>query len=528
VFARMTSAQGTHKGEVMGRTQRLRAMLLGIMAVVLGALVLAPPPSALRASSHRDAPLITEDPTADNTDVYAWVDPSRPEFVTIVSNWIPFEEPTEGPNFYRFSDQVLYKISIVVNRNGHLGRALDYVFRFHTQVVNGNTYQYNTGLIGVPAASPSAQYPHLNVQQSFTMTEVRREQDEGSAERTVLLRNARTAPINVGPNSTGACSQVSVLLRGSPHLVESCPYYVGLANAAILTIPGRDGARVFAGPRSEQFYVDLMAAFDRLGGLTNEVRNPGVNSTKGFNVHSIALEIPMALLDELGAEGIIGVWSSSSRRSVRVLGGDDDAGGDGSRWVQVSRLGFPLDNEVLQPLKAKDRFNATTPLEDEDQVANFIVNPDQTQGSESLVDRLRTVTGCTALNNRVDLQAIILTGIPAGVLPGLNNFTGPQRADLLRLNYTTPPAKGVDPNDPQGHQLGILVGDNAGFTNGRRPFDDTVDIALKAVGGAAQGLVGLAPCAAAAGLTDNVDGPDTPFLTTFPYLGTPLSGFGKK
>jgi uncharacterized protein DUF4331 len=515
----------------MGGITRVRLGLLGTVVLVLVSLVLAPPPSTLRASSHRDAPLITEDPTGDNTDVYAWVDPSRPDFVTIISNWVPFEEPTEGPNFYRFSDQVLYKISIVVNRAGKLRRALDYEFRFRTRTVNGNTYQYNTGLIGLPATSPPAQYPNLNIQQSFTMTEVQRANDDGNAVRTVLLRNARTAPINVGPNSTGACSQISVMLRGSPHTVESCPSYVGLANAAILTIPGRDGARVFAGPRSEQFYVDLMAAFDRLGGLTNEVRNPGVNSTKGFNVHSIALEVPIKLLNQLSAtsptKGIIGVWSSSSRMRVPVLG--EDANGDDSRWVQVSRLGFPLDNEVLQPLRAKDQFNAATPFQDENLFANFIVNPGSAQGSESLVARLSTITGCTALNNRADLQAIILTGIPAGVVPGFNNFTGTQRADLLRLNYTTPPAQGVDPNNPMGHQLGIFAGDNAGFTNGRRPFDNTVDIALKAVGGVAQALVGLPNCPDPKNvLSDHVDGPDTPFLTTFPYLGTPLSGFGKK
>jgi Domain of unknown function (DUF4331) len=509
----------------MGGVRSLRAILLGLMIVVSVSLVVGPPPPALRASSHRDAPLITEDPTADNTDVYAWVDPSRPGFVTVVSNWVPFEEPTEGPNFYRFSDQVLYKISIVVNRNGHLRRALDYEFRFHTKIVNGNTFQYNTGLIGVPGSTPSAQYPNLNIQQSFTMTEIQHEQG-GDVDRTVLLRGARTAPINVGPNSTGSCTQVAATLHGVPHSVESCSYYAGLANAAILTIPGRSGARVFAGPRSEQFYVDLAASFDRLGGLSNEVRTPGVNSTKGFNVHSIAVEIPMSLLDGLGANGKIGVWSSSSRRRVPVLDADD-VDRDDSRWVQVSRLGFPLDNEVLQPLRAKDRFNATTPFQDEDLFANFIVNPGNTQGSQSLVNLLSTITGCTVLNNRADLQAIILTGIPAGVLAGLDNFTGPERADLLRLNYRIPPTQGIDPNNPGNNRLGILVGDNAGFTNGRRPFDDTVDIALKAVGGAAQGLVGLPPCAAAGNLTDNVAGPDTPFLTVFPYLGTPLSGFGK-
>ena len=497
----------------MGGTRRFHAVLLGIVAVVLAGLVLAPAPSALRASSHRDAPLITEDPTADNTDVYAFVstEPGRSDTVTLISNWIPFEEPTEGPNYYRFSDHVLYKISVVVNDNGTLVPALTYEFRFRTKVVNGNTFLYNTGLIGLPPnpADPASPYPNLNMQQSYTLTEVR-----ANGQRTVLLRDARVAPVNVGPKSTGPCS-----IPGDP---TTCTHYIGLANAAILTVPGTGGMRVFAGPRAEMFFVDLIANFD----LFN-FRNPGVNSTAGFDVHSIALEIPKSRLDAVGAHGIVGVWSSSSRTRFPVLGGQEDD--NHNRWVQVSRLANPLINEVLIPLRAKDRFNETTPLADDQTFANFIVNPGSTQGPAALIPLINSVTGCTAANGRADLQAALLTGIPSGIVPGFpGNFTGNRRADLMRLNYTIPPAAGVDPNNPGTHRLGLLGGDVAGYPNGRRPFDDTVDISLRAAGGVLQPLVGLPACAAAGTLSENVPGPaPNKFLATFPYLGTPHQGFGE-
>lgn len=505
----------------MGGIRRFRVALPWLMATVLVSFVLAPSPSALQASSHRDAPLITEDPAADNTDVYAFVstESGRGDFVSLISNWIPFEEPTEGPNYYRFSDNVLYKIAVVVNDGGSLNEALTYLIRFHTAVVNGNTFLYNTGLIGAPPSpsDPSSQYTNLNIQQSYTLTEVR-----ADGTRTVLLRGARVAPINVGPNSTGAC--------GIPPTAANCSHYVALANAAVHTIPGTGGMRVFAGPRADMFFVDLMGAFDLLGGFTNEVRNPGVNSTAGFNVHSIALEIPKSRLDGVGARGIVGVWSSSSRLRLPVLSqGQEPSDQDESSFAQVSRLGNPLVNEVLIPLQAKDQFNQTTPSADEDRFANFIVNPGSSQGPLALVSLIKSVLGCTAANGRADLQAALLTGIPLGVVPQFpGNFTGPTRADLLRLNYTVPPAA-VDPNNPGNNRLGLLAADIAGFPNGRRPFDDVVDIELKAVGGVLQQLVGLPSCASAGNLTDNVSGPGSAnlFLTTFPYLGIPHQGFAE-
>jgi len=494
----------------MLRTPRFRAAYLGMVAVVLLSMVLTPPP-ALHASSHRDAPLITEDPTADNTDVYAFVstEQNRSGFVTLISNWIPFEEPTEGPNYYRFSDQVLYKIAVVVNDDGQLKPALTYEFRFHTKIVNGNTFLYNTGPIGLPPSlnDPSSQYPGLNFQQSYTLTEVR-----ADGQRKVLLRDARVAPVNIGPKSTGACD--------SPPTPAGCPKYVALANAAVLTIPGTGGMRVFVGPRADMFFVDLIGNFDLIN-----LRNPGVNSLVGFNVHSIALEIPKDRLEDAGANGIIGVWSSSSRKAVSVLRDNNE---NSRSWVQVSRLGNPLVNEVLIPLHAKDRFNMTTPAADDSQFADFIVNPGSSQGPAALVPLLQGILGCTAVNGRADLQAALLTGIPNGVVPGFpGNFMGTKREDLLRLNYTVPPAA-VDANNPGAHRLGLLGGDIAGFPNGRRVFDDVVDIELKVAGGVLQPLVKLPACPGAGAVSENVPGPQVPILTTFPYLGIPLQGFDEK
>ncbi len=493
---------------ILRRTFGLMSLAAGVMAVVLVSTGRLQP---TQASSHREAPLITEDPTADNTDVYAFTstEPGRQDYVTLIANYIPFEEPTQGPNYYRFSDQAVYEIHVDVTGRGRSD--ITYQLQFSHRVLNGNTFLYNTGKIGLPPspADPTSQYTNLNVPQSYTLTEIRRNRGAGAdqgddnngndqVQRSVLLSNARVAPWNIGPKSTGTDAD-----------------YVALADAAIIPVPNAGGMRAFVGPRAEGFYVDLMGAFDLLN-----PRNPGVNSTAGFNVHSIALEIPKARFMNAGAtKGIIGVWASASRSSTRVLrdAGQDDNNG---RLVQVSRLGFPLVNELLIPLKAKDLYNATQPQNDQTTIRDFIVNPGTSQGPLALVPLLNSLTGgCTATTGRADLEAAILTGIPAGVVPGFpGNSLGTTDADEVRLNFTVPPA--TSPN-----RLGLLGGDIAGFPNGRRVFDDTVDIDLKAAGGALQPLVGLPPCPTANSLSDNVNGPAVPYLTTFPYLGTPIQGY---
>lgn len=483
---------------------RHRTALLGVVALLLLSLILVPAPDPLGAASHRDAPLITEDPAADNTDVYAFVSPADPDKITLIANYYPFENPSDGPNFYRFSDQVLYEIKVDVTGNGQ--EDLTYQFRFKTkQPALADIFLYNVGPIGVPAAT-CGQYSNLNVQQSYTVTEIRGSRRRGEKEilsRSVCPQGLRVAPINVGPKSLATS-------------------YANLANAAIHTLPG--DIRVFAGPRDDGFYADLGAIFD----LVN-IRNPGVDSLAGFNVHSIAIEIPKSRFAAAGANGIIGVWATASRRKVTVLRADEERQNRGDQdeeegdnpWVQVSRLGNPLVNEVLIPLSKKDFFNATAPKDDGVNFANFIVNP----GPTSLAGVLSGIlvgTGCTGANavpvfNRTDLRLALLTGIPRGTLGFPGNVLGTVEADMLRLNYTVGPA-------PRPSPLGLFGGDPIAWPNGRRVGDNVVDIALRAVGGGVLHALGAINCPAATTLSDNVPTNDVPYLTTFPYLAPPHPG----
>ncbi len=393
----------------------------------------------------------------------------------------------------------------MVDTTGDGHEKLTYQFEFKTKVQNGSTFLYNTGKIGGPPnlADPSSQYTNLNIAQTFTLTEVQGNRRTG--QKTVLLREARVAPINIGPKSVGTQAEYEKLADAAIHTVLGT------------TIPGKGGMRVFAGPRADGFFADLMGAFDLLN-----PRKPGVNYLKGYNVHTIALEVPKSRLAGTGSGGVIGVWASASRKRTTVLREDGRPADTSDRWVQVSRLGNPLVNEVRIPLRAKDLYNASEPANDGANFADYIVNPGKTQGGGSLVAVLNSVTTCTPLNDRADLQLALLTGIPGGTIPGFpGNSTGTTRADMLRLNYTIPPA--ATPN-----RLGLLGGDIAGFPNGRRIGDDVVDIELKAAAGAVLHVLGAIKCPVSLQLSDNVEGPDVPSLTRFPYLGTPHQGYDRK
>ncbi|HEU0022044.1 MAG TPA: DUF4331 domain-containing protein [Dehalococcoidia bacterium] len=498
--------------------------IIGIAAasVVAGSTILT-----AGASSHNDAPLIAEDPAANNTDVYAFVstEEGRSDYVTLISNFIPMQDPGNGPTHSRFSDRVRYEIKVDVD--GDAEADLTYQFKFKNNIVNGKTFLYNTDAIGLPPypSDPTSQYQNLNVQQSYTLTEVvhqKKGDQEGAADRDqkddhdqdgtygsndnagrreshVLVRNARVAPANVGPKST--------------------PDYASLAEAAIHPLPG--GGKVFVGPRDEGFYIDLMGFFD----LVN-LRGPdqAVDTFDGFNVHTLALEIPKERFARGGdTDGIIGIWSSASRPKTTVLqkGGRPAKTSDG--WVQVSRLGNPLVNELLMPLDRKDLFNATRPKDDAKNIADFIVNPGNSQSAAAIIPVLNRVTGCTPVNDRADLDLVLLKGIPAGTLglPGNQDTQregGPVTGDLLRLNYNVAPAGDPSP-------LGVLGGDVAGFPNGRRVGDDVADIFARAGAGAVLHLLGAIDCPISLEITDYVQHNDVPYLDSFPYLGTPHQGF---
>ncbi|MCU1429861.1 MAG: hypothetical protein JWL83_3861 [Actinomycetia bacterium] len=429
------------------------------------------------ASSHREAPRIAQDPVADNTDTYAFVAPDAPNSVTIVGNWIPLEAPYGGPNFFRFGEDVLYQFNI--DNNGDAKPEIKYQFRFHNSVRNGKTFLYNTGPV------TSLGDPDLNVRQSYTVTETR------YGHVTTLASNVPVAPANIGPRST--------------------PNYAALANLAIRALPG--GIKVFAGPRDDPFFVDLGAAFD-LGGL--RPLNPahviplpaaaGKDNLAQFNVHSIVMQIPKSRL--VNHDPTIGVWASTYRQRTRVLDVNGHSPVVSGQWVQVSRLGMPLVNEVVIPLGAKNLFNAAPPHQDA-QFGSYVLNPE----FAGLIPKLYPGVSVPP-NPRTDLATIFLTGIP-----GLNKQKNVQPSEMIRLNTAIAPTPWASQN-----RLGLLGGQMDGFPNGRRLGDDVLDIELRA-------LAGGTPFTPAFnhfpnnGLTDGVDHNDVPFLQQFPYVATPVSGY---
>jgi Domain of unknown function (DUF4331) len=456
-------------------------------------------------SSHREAPEISKDPVADSTDVYAFVSPDAPDTVTLIANYIPLQGPAGGPNFYSFGDDVLYEIHIDNNGDGRAD--LSFEFRFTTAIADQNTFLYNVGPI------LSLDSPNWNNRQFYQVTA------DKNGQRKQLGSGLACPPCNIGPLST--------------------PRYGDLAQQAVHDLPG--GIKVFAGQRADGFYVDLGAIFDLgdlrpfenlhaqygLGAFTKPAA--GVNATAQLNVHSIAIQVPIAQLlwgSPHGAESdqgsVIGVWTTASRQAaqVREKGGENVCTGP---FRQVSRLGNPLVNEVLIPLGRKDFWNTEAPGDDK-QFTSYVAHPELAGLLPALYPGVfPNLAKLTAAGTaRADLEAILLTGIPAGIVPGFQNYTGPVQADMLRLNTAIKPSK--KPNE-----LGVIGGDLAGFPNGRRVFDDVVTIELRAIAGATVPLVDpqYQPDAAAALVTDGLTDSSVPsgYLDAFPYLGVPYSGF---
>jgi hypothetical protein len=449
-------------------------------------------------SSHREAPSISKDPVADNTDTYAFVSPDRSDTVTIITNYIPVESPAGGPNFYEFGDDVLYEIH--VDNDADALAEVTFQFRFHTTLRNDDTFLYNTGPItGLDSTS-------WNRRQFYSVTMVT---PHGSQ---VIGSDLRCPPCNIGPRST--------------------PDYASLAGAAVHNLGG--GVRVFAGQRAEGFFVDLGSIFD-LGALrpVQELHliplpsAAGVNSTRDANVHTIAIQVPITMLtrdgsapsNPLDARAVLGIWGAASRRkvSVRDTAGDDLETGP---WVQVSRLGNPLFNEVITPMAEKDLWNAVPPSQDA-QFLKYVQHPELAKLLPILYPNVfPNLAGLTAA--RADLVAILLTGIPAGIVGGFQNFTGSTPADMLRLNVAVPPAS--SPN-----VLGLVGGDAAGFPNGRRLVDDVVTIEVRAIAGLTYQLVNpsYTPDGAIPAVTDGltIANSGVSYLDSFPYLGVPHDGF---
>ncbi len=528
------------------RTKNYLLRKLGILPVLLGVMALGP---IARASSHREAPLISNDAQADNTDLYVFRSPDDPNTITIIANYIPFESPEGGPNYYTFGTNVRYEIHI---KNKTTTTGDDITYRFTFSNLNQDTTTFFNIRLG---------------QQNLKTSYVCEKSLDGGATWTTIVSTGKVPPPNIGPRSI----QNATVGLGATN-------YMSLMTAAIATATTSE--KVFCGPVDDPFFVDLGGAFDvgnfRPGGLSTA--NPPKDGLARFNCHTIALKIPISMLQKSGLsvssastildpDFVIGVWASASRPQIRTLGvGSSTYTGS---WVQVSRLGMPLTNEVVIPVGMKDRWNAATPANDV-QFASYFKNPELALymdnsafgGAVPSLNALRiqskslgafdfrnghsglwslkgsTAVAGTALDNAVfgnillpdstspravDLLPIFYTGVPnlapyqlatgkpansplSRGKPFINNFL-PTLGDMLRLNMAVPP---TPRNDPNFSSLGIIkaavlgltnsayadtsiqmIPNMDGFPNGRRLEDDVTTIELQAVGGVALAAIGL-------------------------------------
>ena len=447
------------------RRKRTLAGIAAIATGVGGLGLLAPVGSS--ASSHREAPFTAGEPRVDNTDVYAFTSPDDEESVTLIGNWIPFQEPNGGPNFYPWLDGAHYDINI--DNDGDAVADLTYRWVFSSGYRTEDTFLYNTGTV------TSLDDPDLNFQQTYDLTVIR----EG-APTVTLLDNAPAAPSNVGP--------------------ASMPNYAALRDEAITPVTTLAGAgSSFVGQADDSFFLDLRI-FDLLyGGDLSEVGNDTLN---GYNVNTIALQVPKAALaldnDETG-NPVIGVWSDTEMPRTRVLSdsGTVDMSGE---FTQVSRLGNPLVNEVVIPIRDKDRFNNSTPAND-GQFLQSVTEPEVPKLIEAIYDIPAPATP------RDDLVSVFLTGIKDVTSLAVNKGVDQvSPGEMLRLNMSIPVTESPD-------RLGVIGGDSQGFPNGRRLTDDVVDIELQVL----EGELLKNPT----DLGDAVDSNDLTFGDVFPYVALP-------
>jgi len=438
----------------------IRRSLVALLALLVVA-VLGVVPSY--ASSHREAPLTAADPQIDSTDMYAFVSPDSPDTVTMISNWIPFESPAGGPNFYPWAPGVHYDINI--DNNGDAKPDITYRWVFTNHYRNPNTFLMNTGPVSKLTDTT------LNFYQTYDLTEIN---GRTGATKT-LLANAISAPSNVG--------------------AASMPDYASLRNQAI--VPFDNGSsKSFVGQADDPFFLDLRI-FDLLYGAN--LKEAGHDTLDGYNVNVMALQVPKSALASSGnatTNPIVGIWTTAERQSIRTEASNGTEHSSGP-FVQVSRLGQPLVNEVVAPVGAKDLFNGSKPANDA-QFLKAVQDPEVPKLIQSVYKIKAPATP------RNDLVEVFLTGIK-----GLNQPPKVVPSEELRLNMSIPPT--AVPN-----RLGVIGGDKAGFPNGRRLTDDVVDIALRVMEGELLGTK--------TGLGDGVDSNDVPFETTFPYVALPHSG----
>jgi hypothetical protein len=415
-----------------------------IKSLAIAGLTLGTGALTASASSHREAPAIAEDQYVDNTDVYAFISPNDANKLVIVADYVPLLLPTSGPNFYKFSDNARYEVHI--DNNGDAVPDVGYRWTFTSHRKTGTTFLYNYGAVDSLAS------PNLNVTQTYKLEKV----NERTGSTQTIMNNVPVAPWNVGK--------------------RSFPNYEQVALQAVTTA---NGTTAFAGPRDEPFFVDLHV-FDLLG-------VGGAPTTNGVNVMSLVLEVPINELASngvrpaagaTGKDSVVGIYASASRPKVRLLRGDR-AQDDYGSFVQVSRLGWPLVNEVLIPLQDKDKYNRTQPRNDVSNFGAYLLDPEVPK-LLNLV--LNANCAPTPAGGRTDIV-------------GLLGPNGTKAADLLRINI----------NQGQTNAM-------SHFPNGRALTDDVTDTLLTVA------------CNNGSAISDGVNANDKAFTTTFPYLASPVSG----
>ncbi|MFT3706993.1 MAG: DUF4331 domain-containing protein [Archangium sp.] len=459
-------------------------------ALLLGATIA----SLSFASSHREAPVIALDPAADNTDLWAWVKPGTHDKLYIVAAYNPLEEPSGGPNFHSFSDDVLYEVHIARGATS-LEDAITYQIRFRTQQVQ----RVAADNLGLPPGGGKEFFAQLSAQagggfpiQTYTVTK-----KEGN-QTTVIARDVRVAPVNVGPRT------FSIVTKGQFGSQET-DYNDAFAKSFVspMRSGNSDEGTVWAGPRDDGFYVDLGGVFDLAGLRAAGMAQDGV---AGFNCHAIALEIPTSKLTNNGqAPGntpsnatTVGVWASASRRQVSVLRYDGDVEAFGP-WVQVSRLGLPLINEAVIGLQDKDKYNRTAPRRDVQNFGAYFLNPVLVRDAEfaGFYAAGGPLNGITPpKDNRLDIIAAInLNDIPTA---GAHTIPLSATGDVLRVDLAT------DSGFPNGRPI-------AGGTNHEQA--DVTDV-----------LLSLILTKQLSGVSDGVNHNDATYLNETPWLALPWRG----
>jgi hypothetical protein len=471
-------------------------------AAVVAAAASAVPVTGVFGSSHREAPQIMLDPSADNTDLYAFTAPDAPDKLTIVSNWIPLEDPAGGPNFGKLDPKARYHVKI--DNTGDGVEDVGYHWQFTSRFRNPESF-----LAYVPPVK-SIDDPNINFVQTYDLWKDRYQDGHLTASRLVG-DDLPVAPDNTGP--------------------KTFPDYPAVANGAIKGIAG--GGTSFVGPVDDPFFVDLGEIFDGINldkpgrpsvGLGNQ--GGGKDDVAGYNTHSFVLQVPKsevtrnhrAVSGPKAHNAVVGVWSTTERRRLQVTDRLNPGeamtararrharkANESSPWVQVSRLGNPLINEVIIPLGQKDKFNRTRPADDAANFGTYAVNPEPARILNALFGLGIKET------NRTDIVTALLTGVPGLTQIGAH----PVPADTLKVNLGVPPT--ANPN-----RFGVLAGDTGGFPNGRRLTDDVVDIELRVIAGA---LLPAGQGGKQIPLGDGVDTNDKPLRATFPYVQNGTSGF---